>query len=123
MLSPPWSTGTKAAALAGLLTMELIRLFASLPVLSRCVFSGIIFRDLTGLGLGLGEGAMQEEPCASGRGSFSQEQRGEENGAFRERPVEWCQEQRVGLEDVAPWSVETRGMAFEMNSWCFNHMW
>lgn len=116
MLSPPLSTGTKATALPGVLTMELICLFASLPVLSRCVFSSIIFRDLTGLGLGLGEGAMPEEPCASGRGSFSQEQKGEENGAFRERPVEWCQEQRVGLEDVAPWSAETRGMAFEMNS-------
>lgn len=88
MLSPPLSTGTKATAPPGILAMELMCLFASLPVLFRCVFSGIIFRDLTGLGLGLGEGAMQEEPRASGRGSFSQEQRGEENGAFRERPVE-----------------------------------
>lgn len=32
------STGTKATALPGVLAMELICLFASLPVLSRCVY-------------------------------------------------------------------------------------
>lgn len=42
--------------------------------------------------------------------------KGERKMELGKRPVEWCQEQRVGLEDAVCGSAETRGMAFGMNS-------